>query len=241
MIWANKYEREVGSIPLKRSYAEYGDACSAAHGMDLIGDRWSLIVVRELVLGPRRFNELLDSAHGITPAVLTARLRELEEAGIVCRRTLPAPARVGVYELSDWGHGLESIIRVLGRWAQSSPRRPTEGGLTPSGVVLAMRTMAPSDPVARPIELQLRLHDRRSQYQDEHNLRLAWSKTDLTIENGTPADPHATVSADSTVWAQTIFGGLDLANAERDHDLMITGDRKAVRRLIRAFAQDPSA
>jgi DNA-binding HxlR family transcriptional regulator len=224
-------------MPVRRTYAEHGDACIAAHAMDLIGDRWSLIVVRELVFGPRRFNELLDALHGITPAVLTGRLRELEEAGIVGRRTVPAPARVGVYELSEWGQGLEPVIRTLGRWAQPSPQRPTGRGLTPSGVIMAMRTIAPSTPVPRPIELQLRFHDRRSQYQDEHDFRLAWSATDLTIEIGTRANPQATVSADSTVWAQTVFGGLGLADAERDHGLVISGDRNAVRRLIKAFTR----
>lgn len=227
-------------MPSKKTYAEHGDACAAAHALDLIGDRWSLIVIREMVLGPRRFNELLDAICGITPAVLTARLRGLEEAGIVGRRKLPAPARVGVYELSDWGQGLEPVIRILGRWAQSSPQRPTGGGLTPSGVVMAMHTMALSTAVPRPIELQLRLHDGRSKYQDEHNFGLVWSDTDLTIEIGTPANPQGTVSADSTVWAQTVFGGLALADAERDHGLAISGDRNAVRRLIKAFTPRPN-
>lgn len=220
-------------MPTKRTYAEYGDACAAAHAMDVIGDRWAMIIVRELTLSPKRFNELLESAHGITPAVLTTRLRELERAGILNQNTLPAPARVNVYDLTDWGHGLEPILCALGRWAQDSPEFPTDGRLTPDGAVLAMRTMAPTAP--EPIELQLRLADRRTRHQHGYDYRLTWSDTDMTIERGLHQNPQAIVAGDASVWAQTVFGGLTITAAERDHGLVVTGDRRMVRKLINAF------
>jgi hypothetical protein len=113
------------------------------------------------------------------------------------------------------------------------------GAATDTLVVCAVQVR--SDLGGRGLAGRLRRAGHRPAAPDGQARLPAWSSTGLTIENGTRADPHATVSADSTVWAQTVFGGLGLANAERDHDLIITGDRKAVRRLITAFARDPSA
>jgi DNA-binding HxlR family transcriptional regulator len=222
-------------MPAKRTYAEHGDACAAAHAMDLVGDRWSMIIARELTLGPKRFNELLQSVHGITPAVLTARLRELERTGIVDQYPLPAPARVMVYDLTDWGQGLEPILRALGRWAHGSPSFPTGGDMTPDAVVLAMRTMAPTEPVRHPIAVQLCLADGRARPQYGYDYRLRWADADLTIERGVHPNPSATVTADATVWSQVIFGGLAITAAQRKYGLAVTGDRMTVRELINAF------
>ena len=93
----------------RRTYASYNDGCAAAHALDLIGDRWTLIVVRELILGPKRFAELQRDLMGISPAILSQRLRDLEDRSIVVRRSLPAPARVDVYELTNWGKQLEAV------------------------------------------------------------------------------------------------------------------------------------
>src|SRR5690349_23072333 len=101
----------------KRSYE---DGCAAAHALDLIGERWALLVVRELVLGPKRFTDLRAGLPGISPNVLTQRLEELEAAAIVQRRKLPPPASAWVYELTDWGLELESVIMALGRWGARS-------------------------------------------------------------------------------------------------------------------------
>ena len=100
-------------MPTRRSYSDHGDACAAAHGFDLVGDRWAVIVIRELMLGPKRFSDLLSDAHGATPSVLASRLRELEQAGIVMQSELPPPARVSVYELTEWGRGLNRSCRPL--------------------------------------------------------------------------------------------------------------------------------
>ena len=93
----------------------YDDACAAAHALDLIGERWALLVVRELLLGPKRFTDLRAGLPGVSPNVLAQRLRELERAGVVRRRKLPPPAASRVYELTDWGKELEPVIVRLGR------------------------------------------------------------------------------------------------------------------------------
>src|ERR671916_893278 len=119
----------------------YDDGCAAAHALDLIGERWALLVVRELLLGPKRFTDLRAGLPGISPNVLAQRLRELEGAGIVRRRKLPAPAASRVYELTDWGMELEPIIIGLGRWGARSPSRPRDAELGVDSIILSFRTM----------------------------------------------------------------------------------------------------
>ena len=99
----------------------YDDACGTAHGLELIGERWALLVLRELMLGARRFSDLRADLPGISANVLTQRLAELEERGLVRRRRLPPPAASQVYEATEWGLEAEPIVQVLGRWAARSP------------------------------------------------------------------------------------------------------------------------
>src|SRR5687767_14085326 len=106
------------------SKRSYDDGCATAHALDLIGERWALLVVRELMLGPKRFTDLRSSLPGISPNVLTQRLDELGQASIVIRRKLPPPASVWFYDLTDWGRDLEPVIKAIGRWAASSPTLP---------------------------------------------------------------------------------------------------------------------
>jgi len=109
--------------------------------MELIGERWSLLVVRELMLGPRRFSELRKALNGISAKVLTERLESLERAGAVVKRTLPPPASVQVYELTEWGYLAEPAIQELGRWAATSPRHDPTLPLSPVSLMLSLRTM----------------------------------------------------------------------------------------------------
>src|SRR3954469_9371778 len=95
----------------------YDDACGAAHALDLVGERWALLVMRELMLGPKRFPDLRADLPGTSPNVLPQRLEGLEAAGVLVRRKLPPPASVQVYELTPWGYESEPIFQTLGRWA----------------------------------------------------------------------------------------------------------------------------
>jgi DNA-binding HxlR family transcriptional regulator len=119
----------------------YDDACGTAHALELIGDRWALLILRELMLGGRRFSQLRADLPGISANILTQRLGELEERGLLVRKRLPAPASVQLYELTAWGYEAEPIVQELGRWAARSPfHDPT---LRISGVssLLSLRTM----------------------------------------------------------------------------------------------------
>src|SRR3954454_22085598 len=99
-------------MPTRR---KYGQGCGTAYALDVVGDRWALLVVRELVLGPRRFTDLRAGLPGIGPNVLSQRLKELEEAGVLRQRLLPPPAGSTLYELTEWRSELEDIVVRLGR------------------------------------------------------------------------------------------------------------------------------
>ena len=119
----------------------YDDACGTAMALELVGERWSLLVVRELMFGPRRFGELKANLGGISANVLTQRLEGLARAGILIRRTLPSPSSVQVYELTPWGYESETAIRELGRWAARSPAHDPTLSLSAASLMLSFRTM----------------------------------------------------------------------------------------------------
>jgi len=118
----------------------YDDACGTAFAMEIVGERWAMLVVRELLLGPRRFSDLRASLPGISAKVLTQRLTALEQAGVLVHRTSAAPAPVPLYELTAWGQALEPALLELGRWATMhgghNPRLP----LSPVALMLSLRT-----------------------------------------------------------------------------------------------------
>jgi DNA-binding HxlR family transcriptional regulator len=119
----------------------YQDACGTAFAMEIVGERWSILIIRELMLVGRRFSDLRASLPGISAKVLTERLAGLERAGVVARRKLPPPAATQVYELTDWGYLAEPAIQELGRWAARSPEHNPQLPLSPVSFMLSLRTM----------------------------------------------------------------------------------------------------
>ena len=120
------------------SQKTYDDGCATAHAMDLIGDRWALLIVRELLFGPKRFTDLRADLRKISPNVLSQRLEELEAATILQRRQLPPPAASWVYELTEWGRESEILFMVLGRWACRSPTMQPGMPMSQVSVVMSM-------------------------------------------------------------------------------------------------------
>jgi DNA-binding HxlR family transcriptional regulator len=222
-------------VPIKRTYGEFGDACFSAKALDLVGDRWTLIVVRELILGPKRFADLEEAARGITPTVLAERLRALRGAGIVEQVVLPDLARTRAYVATEWGRGLEEVLAALARWYSAGPAPTIEGGMTPDAVVLAMRKVAPEVP-GELAPLALRLYDERRPDPPVREFRVGVVDGRVDVGPGIAAAPGATATADSTVWSQLLFGGLRLAAAERGGGVRIDGDRGAVANLVALFA-----
>jgi DNA-binding HxlR family transcriptional regulator len=124
--------------PSKR---RYGDACGTAHGLELIGERWALLVLRELLLGPKRFGDLRADLPGISANVLTQRLEGLEASGLLIRRRLPPPVSAQVYELTRWGYEAEPIVQTLGKWAARSPAHDPTLPISATSIMLSLRTM----------------------------------------------------------------------------------------------------
>ncbi len=120
---------------------EYGQECSLACALDSVGGRWSLLIVRELSLGPLRFSDLARDVGGAPTDVLTKRLRDLERDGIVARHGLPAPASTVVYELTELGRGLERPMIELARWGMELQKAEDVVGLAPSSLPNALRVL----------------------------------------------------------------------------------------------------
>ncbi|GGQ67014.1 winged helix-turn-helix transcriptional regulator [Couchioplanes azureus] len=217
----------------RRTYGSYNDGCAAAHALDLIGDRWALIIVRELVLGPKRFIDLQHDIPGIGPSVLSRRLHDLEESGIVDRRLLPRPADSTVYELTDWGRELEEVNAALSRWAVRSPRLPLQADMSPDTLVLAMRAHArpaPGSDVPRRVALQLT--DSRSAGNEPvgYLATVGPAGTRITKEP-IPDDVDARVQASTSAWKALVIGGSPIEDAQ---GIVITGDAAAVQALLTA-------
>jgi DNA-binding HxlR family transcriptional regulator len=206
----------------------YGEACAAAHALDLVGERWALLIVRELLLGPKRFTDLRAGILHASPNVLAQRLRELEQAGIVQRRKLPPPAASQVYELTGWGMELEPVIIALGHWGCRSPALPREAEMSVDSHILAMRTLfdaeAAGDLCAR---LELRL--------GEHHFHAVVEEGQIELDRGAVERPDAILTADPGTLAALLWEGRPLAAALRSGEARIEGDALLVERCLGLF------
>ena len=217
----------------RRSYSSYNDGCAAAHALDLIGERWTLILVRELLLGPKRFADLQRDIIGISPTVLSRRLRDLEARGIAVRRTLPAPAHVDVYELSAWGLRLEAVNAALSTWAVASPTFPWDADMSPDTLVLAMRAHARGDAaLSSPMRVNLILTDSRIAGSEPVSYAAVVAQQATTIERApVPGSADAEAHATTAEWKACIIGGAPLSDLP---SIQVTGNARAVDALVRA-------
>ena len=226
-------------IELQARPRRYEDACAAAHALDLVGDRWALLVMRELLLGPRRFGDLRASLPGISATVLTQRLEELEAAGIVLRRRLPPPAGVQVYALTAWGLESEPVFQALGRWAARSPRHDPTLPISAVSFLLSLRTMLDPD---RAAGLRARIGFRLG--EEAFTGDLAEGRLEIAAGAASPTD--LILSGPPAMLAAAIYGGVPLAALEAEGALRVEGDRALAERLPALFplpdkAPPPSA
>jgi DNA-binding HxlR family transcriptional regulator len=207
----------------------YGDGCAIARALDLVGERWALLVVRELLLGPKRYSDLRRGLPNASPNVLSERLRELERAGIVRRRKLPPPAGSRVYELTDWGLELEESVMSLGRWAARSPTPPSDAPIVSAdSIILALR--ARFDPGAAR-ELRARYELRLG----EDRFRIDVADDEIAAARGGADQADATIDTDPGTLDAVLWGGRSLADAQRSGSMTIEGDKAAVQRFVRLF------
>jgi DNA-binding HxlR family transcriptional regulator len=198
----------------------YGDPCGIARALDIIGERWALLIVRELSYGSKRFSDLRVSL-GLSPNVLTQRLGELEEHGVVQRRK----AGGAVYELTDWGRNLHPILVQLGYWGARSPHRPA-GELSVDALMLALEATFLRDKAA---ELSATYELLLGEERFTVNVR----DGTLTITRGSPRNPDAVIETAPGTLRALVFGDLQLSGAPVE----LRGDARTARTFFRLFAR----
>jgi DNA-binding HxlR family transcriptional regulator/putative sterol carrier protein len=211
-----------------RTMRTYGESCAAAHALDLVGERWALLVVRELLLGPKRFTDLHRGMAHVNPRILSQRLRELEQVGVLHRRKLDPPAACWVYELTSWGAELESVLVQLGRWGRRSPLLDVDAPVTVDAVMLALRNRFDANANhGWSATFVLRFaHDRLSVHVAGGRIRIVREDT---------AEPDAIVETSPETFAALVTKRQNLSAAMGSGQLTLTGDTEAVQRLFDAI------
>ncbi|HSZ46757.1 MAG TPA: winged helix-turn-helix transcriptional regulator [Streptosporangiaceae bacterium] len=195
----------------------YGDQCGVARSLDVVGERWALLIVRELLLGPKRFNDLLAGLPGASPNVISQRLRELSGAGVIRQRDLGPPARVRVYELTDWGRELEPVILHLGQWGTHAPL-PEGAGWGLDSLLLALQATA--DPAVVNGRYEMRI--------GPDIVTVDGTSGSVRLRRGTADRPQATLTTDAGTLHDVTLGMRSIADAVKSGDLRLDGDPGAV-------------
>ncbi len=216
----------------KRRYDQY---CSVARALDVVGGRWTLLLIRELLIGPKRYTDLLDGMPGIGTNLLAERLKHLEGHGVIRKRHLPPPADSDVYELTEFGRGLESAVIALGQWGISQLGEPRpEDDFKPGWLVLAAR-------------ITFRPHEARN-LRETYELRIddevfRFSVQDGTLETGQghAQVPDLVLITDTTTFLAVASRQRDLHEAVDAGAIDLQGDRSALERFDRVFGLPQSA
>ncbi|MFR9796765.1 winged helix-turn-helix transcriptional regulator [Streptomyces sp. MS06] len=200
-------------MPPRRSYDQY---CSAARALDVVGDRWTLLIVRELLAGPRRYTDLHADLPGVSTDVLASRLRDMERDGLAARRRLPPPGAAYVYEPTDRGRELLPVLQALGAWGQPElgERRPTD----------AVRAHWYALPLLRGLEgrggglVEVRVDEGR------FHLHVDADGGPVYGDGPAPEEPDARLTLDAATCAAVGRGEVSVARAVRDGRITVTGD-----------------
>jgi DNA-binding HxlR family transcriptional regulator len=217
---------QEGKITEKRWY---DDGCGTALALEFLGERWSMLIMRELMFGARRFGEIKANLPGISANVLTQRLEGLERAGILAKRKLPSHASVQVYELTQWGAMTEPIFQEMGRWAMGSRRHNPTLFLSPTSAMLSLRTMI--EPAkARSERMTLAFRFPTDAFVGE------LADGALEIRRGETDSADVTFATDTTTFVATIYGKRPFADSEAAGLLHLEGDRDAAARFVSLFA-----
>src|SRR5215475_5796099 len=198
----------------------YGEGCSIAHALDLVGERWALLVVRDLLLGPRRFTDLQAGLPAASPSVLAQRLHDLQQIGVVRQRRLPPPASVKVYELTEWGAELGPVVTGLGLWGSRSQVVPLSGEVRADSRMLTLRTFFEPDPEAR--------------WVATYDIGLGTDRYTVRIRNGrladlargeAPANADVRIETDPDTFGELLNRRLRVVGAIRSGRMGLTGDK----------------
>ncbi len=209
----------------KRSY---GEACRFAHALDVVGERWALLVIRELLLGPKRFTDLREGLPRASTNILVERLRELEEGGVIRRRKLPPPYGSNVYELTEWGRELEPIVTQLGAWGARSPFPPDFEEIRSDSIVLALRSLFDAGAAAG--------------LEASYELRLGGDRFAATVRDGelqlsrdSAGEYDGSIAAEPGILAAVLSGQLPLEEGISSGVVRTEGSKRGIERFLRLF------
>ena len=209
----------------------YGQYCALARALDVVGNRWTLLIVRELRPGPRRFTDLIDGLPGISRKLLTERLRDLERDGIVARTDLPPPAARQVYELTQDGRDLAGAVAPLIAWGtrRLGELQPAES-LQPRWSAVAMASLADQDAAKGVSEIY--------QYRiGESSFHFVVADGAIEVRDGRAEDAAVVVTTDEATWVEIVSGTTPASAAAAEGRLTVTGNRDARRRLGKIFSR----
>ncbi|MET8864957.1 helix-turn-helix domain-containing protein [Nonomuraea sp. NPDC004580] len=217
---------EYGSGMEKRR--SYGEGCPVSHALDLVGERWALLVVRELMLGPKRFSDLRDGLCGASSNILTRRLRDLEGIGVLRRQRAGVPVSTNVYELTDWGRSLEPVLFALGNWAVMSPWWDKHAPSTVDSLLLSLRSQAQFFfPGGMPVTgvCDMRVGDDR--------FTLRFDEAGLAIARAAAYEADALVRMDAHTLKSLVNRDETLDDAIAAGRVRIEGDDRLIRTVIK--------
>ena len=211
----------------RRGYNQY---CSAARSLDVIGDRWTLLLIRDLLVGPKRYKDLLDGLPGIGTNLLADRLRKLEAAGLISRRALPPPAGSTVYELTDDGQALEPVVAALAWWGLRYVGRPRNGeSHLPGPYFMAMRTTFRPE-VARKVKATFEFEI------DDRYFMVQVNDGQCLTRQGHAERPDVALKLDIATFNALLLERLSPADALASGRVKLEGDPKGLHRFVRLFS-----
>lgn len=209
----------------------YGQICGLSRALEIVGERWALLIVRDLLAGPRRFTDLRQGLPRIPTNVLSARLKELEQAKVLQRRILPRPATAVVYELTDYGRELDDILMALGLWGAQSMTQPEPDDIYTAGsLMMAMRAAyhAPGDDAPRhdPVNYELRVTD--------VVLSLTVRDGELGVSDGPQTAPDLVIETEHG-FAALLMGRMTPTEALQSGAVRVVGDPELLTEFANTF------
>lgn len=209
------------------------DRCGVARALDVVGDRWALLVVRELLLGPKRFSDLRRGLPKVSAEVLAQRLRDLEQAGVVHREALPALGAVLVYNLTLRGAALEPVVLALGRWGSEAPLPAGATSMSEDSYLLALKTLFRASPVdTRSWRLGLDLAGQQ--------FKLEVDRSGLQVKRGHATEPDVTFAGHPRVLLDLVRHRCELDDIIRSGEADVSGDVAILQSFIMSFDPDPA-
>ena len=207
-----------------RSYDQY---CGLAYALDIVGERWTLLIVRELIPGPRRFTDLIEGLPGISTNLLSVRLKRLEQQGIICRRVLPPPAGSTVYELTPMGQALEKTLLELGKWgSRFVPPSAEDAALLPVGsYALTLKTFF------RP-ELAQGVHETYELRIDDEVLQVRIEGGEIHVQQGEALKADVVFHTDIASYLELLTGQLRPDEALSEGLIRVEGDPGTLNRFL---------